>query len=85
MLHSPTQVTLTLTGITGIASIQSPITIHAGESSANAAISITGNPPNASTVTLTINASIASAIGPIAGPTATFTITGGLSLAAVLK
>jgi hypothetical protein len=72
------QLTLTLSGADGIATIQSPVTIHAGETSTNATISVTGNPPNASSVTVTVHASIVSAIGPISGPTATFTITGGL-------
>jgi hypothetical protein len=71
------QITLTITGTDGIATIQSPVTVHAGESFANAAISVVGNPPNLSTVTLTINASIASAIGPVTGPTATFSVVGG--------
>jgi hypothetical protein len=71
------QITLTLTGADSVATIQSPVTIHAGETSTNATISVTGNPPNASTVTVTVNASIVSAVGPIPGSTATFTITGG--------
>ncbi len=69
-----TQVTLTLSDAT--ATIQSPITIHAGERSANAYITVVSNPPNDSTITETISCAIATALGPISGPTATFTITG---------
>lgn len=86
-----TQLTLSLQDSTGavttFATIESPITIHAGELSATAAITVTGNPlTNAvpTTVTLTVEASIATAIGPIAAVPATFTLTGGLSQVIIL-
>lgn len=81
-----TQVTLSIqdsTGaVTNLATIESPITIHAGDVSATAAITVTGNPMTnqvPTTVTLTVEASIATAVGPIAGTPATFTLTGGVS------
>jgi hypothetical protein len=81
-----TQLTLAIqdsTGaVTNLATIESPVTIHAGDSSATAAITVTGNPMTnqvPTTVTLTVTASIATAIGPIEGPTTTFTLTGGVS------
>ncbi len=81
-----TQLTLSLQDSTGavttFATIESPVTIHAGELSVNAAITVTGNPiTNAvpTTVTLTVEASIATAIGPIAASPVTFTLTGGIS------
>jgi hypothetical protein len=79
------QLTLSLVDATGapstLASIESPVTIHAGEVSVNAAIAVTGNPLNsgvATTVTLTLHASIATAVGAIsfAGSPVTFTLTG---------
>ena len=81
-----TQVTLALqdsTGaVTNLATIASPITIHAGELSGTAAISVTGNPMTnqvPTTVTLTVQASIATAIGPVSASPATFTLTGSIS------
>ena len=81
-----TQLTLSIqdsTGaITNLVTIESPVIIHAGESSATAAITVTGNPMTnevPTTVTLTVEASIATAVGPIAGTPATFTLTGGVS------
>ena len=81
-----TQITLSLqdsTGaVTNLATIASPITVHAGELSATAAISVTGNPLTnqvPTTVTLTVQASIATAIGPVSATPATFTLTGSLS------
>jgi len=68
--------------VTNLATIESPVTIHAGESSATAAITVTGNPMTnevPTTVTLTVEASIATAVGPIAATPATFTLTGGVS------
>jgi hypothetical protein len=64
------------------ATIESPITIHRGELSANAAITVTGNPLiNAvpTTVTITVEASIATAIGLLPATPVTFTLTGGFS------
>lgn len=80
-----TQLTLSIqdsTGVTPLASIESPVTVHAGESSVNAAITVTGNPLTngaPTTVTLTVAASIATALGPIAAAPVTFTLTGGVS------
>ena len=81
-----TDVTLTLLDANGspsaYATIESPITIHAGELSGNAAITLTGNPmvngvPE--TVTITVTASISTAVGSIAGVPASFALTGGIS------
>ena len=81
-----TQITLTLLDSTGavstVAAIESPITIHAGEQSTNAVITVTGNPiinTVPTTVTLTVEASIATAVGPVAAASVTFTVTGGIS------
>jgi hypothetical protein len=81
-----TQITLSLLDPGGAAStnatIESPITIHRGELSVNAAITVTGNPLiNAvpTTVTITVEASIATAIGLLPATPVTFTLTGGLS------
>lgn len=78
-----TQVTLSVLDASGATStyaqIESPITIHAGEISANAAITIIQNPLTNSvptTVTITVQASIATAVGPIAATPTTFTLTG---------
>jgi Family of unknown function (DUF6519) len=78
-----TQITLSVLDSTGVpstfAQIQSPITVHAGEVSVNAAIGIIGNPLNnavATTVTITVAASIATAVGPIAANSANFNLTG---------
>ncbi len=80
-----TQITLALVDSSGaastFASIESPITIHAGESSVNAAINVTGNPlinGVGTTVTITVQASIATAVGAIgfAGTAVTFTLAG---------
>ena len=80
-----TQITLSLLDANGtpskVASIESPVTIHAGEASVNTAITVTGNPLTnrvGTTVTLTVHASIATAVGPIdfAGSPVTFTLTG---------
>jgi hypothetical protein len=80
-----TQITLSLIDSTGapstFASIESPITIHAGESSVNAAINVTGNPlinGVGTTATLTVQASIATAVGAIGfvGTAVTFTLAG---------
>jgi hypothetical protein len=80
-----TQLTLSIVDATGapstLTSIESPVTVHTGEASVNAAIEITGNPLTggvATTVTLTLHASIATAVGPIsfAGSPVTFTLTG---------
>jgi len=81
-----TALTLTLTDASGAASqyasVQSPVTVHAGEAFANAAITVTGNPlvnGQTTTVTITVNASIATAVGPIAASPVTFSLTGGVS------
>lgn len=81
-----TQLTLTLTDAGGAASqyasIQSPVTVRAGEAFANATITITGNPlasGKPETVTIAVNASVATAVGPVAGSPVTFTLTGGIS------
>jgi hypothetical protein len=78
-----TQVTLSLQDANGQpsqwADIESPVTIHAGEISTNAAINVTGNPMlngKFATVTITVQASIATAIGPIPATPVTFTMTG---------
>ncbi len=78
-----TQITLSVLDASGATStyaqIESPITIHAGEISANAAINIIQNPLINSvptTVTITVQASIATAVGPIAATPTTFTLTG---------
>ena len=80
-----TQITLALLDSTGVpstfASIESPITIHAGESSVNAAINVTGNPLTngaGAAATLTVQASIATAVGAIGfvGTPVTFSLTG---------
>ncbi len=80
------QITLSLVDEKGVAStnatIESPITIHRGEQSVNAAITVTGNPEiNAvpMTVTITVEASIVSAIGPLPTTPVNFTLTGGFS------
>jgi hypothetical protein len=60
--------------------IESPVTIHAGEVSTSAAINITGNPRTNGTndtVPITVQASIATAIGPPPATPVTFTLTGG--------
>ena len=79
-----TQVTLSLLDANGQASqwanIDSPVTIHAGEVFTNAAINVTGNPitnGQFTTVTITVQASIATAIGPLPATPVTFTLTGG--------
>jgi hypothetical protein len=79
-----TQVTLSLLDSNGQPSqwgnIDSPVTIHAGEVSTNAAINITGNPRTNgidNTVTITVQANIATAIGPLPATPVTFTLTGG--------
>jgi hypothetical protein len=79
-----TQVTLSLLDSNGHpsqwANIDSPVTIHAGEVSTNAAINITGNPATDGkfiTATITVQASIATAIGPLPATPVTFTLTGG--------
>lgn len=81
-----TQLTLSVQDSTGapttLATVESPVTIHAGESSVNAAITVSGNPMTngvPTTVTLTVVASIATALGPIAAAPVTFTLTGGVS------
>jgi hypothetical protein len=80
-----TQITVSLVDSSGapstFASIESPITIHAGESSVNAVINVTGNPlinGVGTTVTLTVQASIATAVGAIGfvGTHVTFTLAG---------
>jgi len=79
-----TQVTLSLLDSDGTpskwANIDSPVTIHTGEAFTTAAINVTGNPilnGNFITVTITVQASITTAIGPIAATPVTFTLTGG--------
>jgi Family of unknown function (DUF6519) len=79
-----TEITLSLQDATGAAStyanVESPITIHAGEESVNAAINVTGNPMvngQYTTVTITVQASILTAVGAIAATPVTFTLTGG--------
>lgn len=81
-----TQLTLSLHDSIGagtpLATIESPLNIHAGEISATAAITVTGNPVTngvPTTITLTLEASIATALGPIAATPVTFTLTGGIS------
>jgi len=81
-----TQLTLTLTDATGAASqyasIQSPVTVRAGEAFANATITVSGNPlldQKPETVTITVNASVATAVGPVSGGAASFTLTGAIS------
>jgi len=81
-----TQLTLSLQDSTGapttLAMVESPVTIHAGESSVNAAITVSGNPMTngvPTTITLTVIASIATALGSIAAAPVTFTLTGGVS------
>jgi hypothetical protein len=78
-----TQVTLSLLDADGTpsqwANIDSPVTIHAGEVFTTAAINVTDNPKvneRFVTVTITVQASIATAIGPIAATPVTFTLTG---------
>jgi hypothetical protein len=78
-----TQVTLSLLDANGQpsqwANIDSPVTIHAGEVFTNAAINVTGNPMvngQFVTVTITVEAAIATAIGPIPATPVTFTLTG---------
>ena len=78
-----TQVTLSLLDENGQpsqwANIDSPVTIHAGEIFTTAAINVTGDPllnGNFITATITVQASIATAIGPISATTVTFTLTG---------
>ncbi len=78
-----TQVTLSLLDDNGQpsqwANIDSPATIHKGEVFTTAAINVTGDPlvnGKFGTVTITVQASIATAIGPIPATPATFTLTG---------
>lgn len=78
-----TEVTLSLLDANGQpsqwANIDSPVTIHAGEVFTTAAINVTGNPKlngQFVTVTITVQASIATAIGPIPATSVTFTLTG---------
>lgn len=80
-----TQVTLSLLDSNGASSvyaqIESPITVHTGENSVNAAINVIKDPfinGVATTVTITVQASIATAIGPIAATPVTFTLTGAV-------
>jgi hypothetical protein len=78
-----TQVTLSLLDADGTpsqwANIDSPATIHAGDVFTTAAINVTGNPKADGkfvTVTITVQASIATAIGPLPATPVTFTLTG---------
>jgi hypothetical protein len=78
-----TQVTLSLLDADGQpsqwANIDSPVTIHAGEGFTTAAINVTGNPMvngKFVTDTITVQASIATAIGPIPATPVIFTLTG---------
>ncbi len=77
------QITLSVLDANGATStyaqIESPVTIHAGETSVNAAINIVQNPyinGVVTTVIITVQASIATAVGPIAATPVTFTLTG---------
>jgi hypothetical protein len=78
-----TQVTLSLLDADGTpsqwANIDSPATLHAGDVFTTAAINVTGNPKvngKFVTVTITVQASIATAIGPLPTTPVTFTLTG---------
>jgi hypothetical protein len=78
-----TQVTLSLLDADGTpsqwANIDSPVTIHAGDVFTTAAINVTGNPKvngQFVTVTIAVQASIATAVGPIPATPVTFTLTG---------
>ena len=79
------EITLTLLDSNGqpsqFGNIESPVTIHPGQISTNAAITIARNTPQTNgqfaTETITVHASIVTAIGSIAASPVTFTLAGG--------
>lgn len=71
-----TTVQLAMSGDASIASVPASVTVQAGESSVTVNVTLQGVPPNASTESFTLTASLPSALGFATSQTASFSVTG---------
>ncbi|WP_233841158.1 DUF6519 domain-containing protein [Dyella sp. 2HG41-7] len=71
-----TTVQLAMSGDATVASVPASVTVQAGDSSVTVDVTLQGVPPNASTESFTLTASLPSALGFATSQTASFSVTG---------